>query len=125
MPADSQPSERVARNTQVTLDEDVLEAAHALGIDLGEAAEAGVAAAVRCAREKAWLEENREAIAAYNDRIRREGTLLTPQWAEDEEGGFSNWIGLTCLASRAPLFHMWLMCKRPFLKPLKHRLLFR
>lgn len=88
MPADSQPSERVARDRQVTLDEDVLEAAHAFGIDLGEAAEAGVVAGVLCAREEAWLEENREAVAAYNDRIRREGTLLTlltPQWAEDEE----------------------------------------
>lgn len=85
MPADSHTSTRASRDIRVTLEEDMLDAAETLGIDLSEAAESGIAAAVKAAREQAWREENREAIAAYNDRIRKEGMLITPEWAEDEK----------------------------------------
>lgn len=44
--------------------------------------EAGIELAVKKAKEAAWLEENRDAIAAHNERIAREGTLLTPIWLQ-------------------------------------------
>jgi len=34
------------------------------------------AAAQKAAREKQWLEENREAIEYWNDRMEREGLIL-------------------------------------------------
>lgn len=55
------------------------EAKH-LCLNTSRAAEEGIERAVRKAKEAAWREENREAIAAYNERIAREGTLLTPIW---------------------------------------------
>ena len=57
--------------------------ARALQLNASRAAEAGIEAAVRKAKERAWLEDNKVAIQAYNDRIEREGTLLKPIWLQD------------------------------------------
>jgi antitoxin CcdA len=57
--------------------------ARALRLNASRAAEAGIEAAVRKAKEKAWLEENKGAIEAYNERIERDGTLIKPMWLQD------------------------------------------
>lgn len=82
------PEDRVStykrRKVSLTIREDVMDSARELSINASQAAEAGIAAAVKKAREQAWLEENREAIRAYNDRIEREGMFFTPDWAKDD-----------------------------------------
>ena len=32
---------------------------------------------------EAWREENQPAIDAHNARIKKHGTLLTPEWSEN------------------------------------------
>ena len=54
------------RATNVTLPEGLLRDARALGINLSQACEAGLSAAVAEARRDRWLEENRDAIEAWN-----------------------------------------------------------
>ncbi len=83
MPED-RASTRKRRKVSLTIREDVMASAHEFSINASRAAEAGIAAAVKKAREQAWLEENREAIRAHNERIAREGMLYTPEWAREE-----------------------------------------
>lgn len=71
------------RAISVTVREGLIDEARAHGLNTSQAAEDGIAAAVRKAKEAAWLEENKAAIAAYNERIDRHGTLLKPIWLED------------------------------------------
>ena len=70
------------RRVNLTIDEQVMAEAKALGLNASRAAEAGIRAAINKRQEQVWLEEHREKIAAYNERIDQEGTLLTPHWLE-------------------------------------------
>ena len=47
-----------------------------------QAAEAGIAAAVKRAREEAWLVANEAAITAHADWLDRHDVLLDPAWPE-------------------------------------------
>lgn len=82
------PDDRVTasrrRKVSLTIREDVMDSARELTINASQAAEAGIAMAVKKAREKAWLEENREAIRAHNERVEREGMFYTPEWTRDD-----------------------------------------
>ena len=83
-PKYSQPERR--KRTNLTVREDVLAEARALGLNTSRAAEAGIEAAIRDEKGRRWVEENREAIEAHNRRIAREGTLLpTPWWARPKD----------------------------------------
>jgi post-segregation antitoxin (ccd killing protein) len=53
------------RRISLTIRKDLVEAARELGGNASQVAEAGLSAAVRRAREAAWLEANREAIAEH------------------------------------------------------------
>ncbi|WP_132985405.1 type II toxin-antitoxin system CcdA family antitoxin [Luteimonas terricola] len=61
------------RATNVSINQGLLEAAKALGINLSATLEKALDAEVRERRREKWLEENREAIAAYNGRVARDG----------------------------------------------------
>lgn len=61
------------RATNVSINEGLLEAARALDINLSATLEKALDAEVRARRREQWLEDNREAIAAYNERIARDG----------------------------------------------------
>ncbi|MEN1957663.1 type II toxin-antitoxin system CcdA family antitoxin [Luteimonas changyuni] len=61
------------RATNVSINEGLLEAAKTLGINLSATLEKALDAEVRARRREQWLEENREAIAAYNERVARDG----------------------------------------------------
>lgn len=61
------------RATNVSINEGLLEAAKTLGINLSATLEKALDAEVRARRREQWLEENREAIAAYNQRVARDG----------------------------------------------------
>jgi antitoxin CcdA len=62
--------------TNVTLPADLLEAAKALDVNLSQACEAGLALYVARARHARWLEENKESIDAYNERVERDGLIF-------------------------------------------------
>lgn len=74
MPPLSQPSPR--RATNVTLPEGLLRDARELGINLSQACERGLAAAVAAARRQRWLEENRGPMDAWNEHVAKHGLPL-------------------------------------------------
>jgi antitoxin CcdA len=73
------PSRR--RSVNLTIREDIIDAAKALHLNASQAAEAGIVEAIRKRQEEEWMGENRKAITAHNKRIEKDGPLLTPGWA--------------------------------------------
>ena len=71
------------RPINLTIREDILSEAKALKLNASKAAEAGIEAAIKQAREDNWLAENRDTIAAHNQRVAESGPLLVPDWADD------------------------------------------
>jgi antitoxin CcdA len=71
------------RPTNITVRSDLLRDAKAFRVNTSRAAEDGIERAVKAAKEAAWLEESRDAIAAHNERIAKHGTLLKPIWLRD------------------------------------------
>lgn len=59
--------------TNLSVRTDLLETARALGINLSQTLEKALEAEVKKAKEIAWLEENREAIEAYNREVNEHG----------------------------------------------------
>lgn len=64
------------QRTNLTLDPATLEAARRLGINLSEAAERGLQAAIREAEAALWLTENRDALASSNAWVEANGLPL-------------------------------------------------
>ena len=73
---------RRKRPASLTIRADLLDEAKALDLNASAAAESGIEAAVKAAKEKQWLAANRKAIDAHNARVADRGPLLTPSWAE-------------------------------------------
>lgn len=71
------------RPINLTIREDILSEAKALKLNASKAAEAGIEAAIKQAREENWLAENQDTIAAHNQRVAESGPLLVPDWADD------------------------------------------
>lgn len=63
------------RAANVSVNQRLLEDAKALDINLSATLERALEAEVRARRREQWLEENREAIAAYNARVREHGVF--------------------------------------------------
>lgn len=61
------------RATNVSVNQGLLEAAKTLDINLSATLERALEAEVRARRRERWLEENREAIDAYNEHVREHG----------------------------------------------------
>ena len=59
----------------LTVRADLLEDARAYKINLSQTLETALAVELKKRREAEWLEQNREAIAAYGRLIEREGLL--------------------------------------------------
>jgi antitoxin CcdA len=66
----------IRRATNVTLPEALVAQAKDLKVNISQACEAGLTAQVKAARERKWLEENREAIEYWNEKTEREGLTL-------------------------------------------------
>jgi len=64
------------RATNVSVNQGLLEEARALDINLSATLEKALETEVRTRRRERWLEENREAMGAYNRRIERDGMLV-------------------------------------------------
>ena len=52
--------------------------ARELGVDVSQAAEAGIAAAVSLRRQERWLTENKAALDSSNEYVAEHGLPLTP-----------------------------------------------
>lgn len=79
-PPDAPPQNR--RPVTFTVRPELIQEARSLNLNASRAAEAGLEAAVKAAKEKAWLRDNQAAIQAYNERINREGMLIKPIWLQ-------------------------------------------
>lgn len=64
------------KSTNVTLAVALVDEAKALGVNLSQAAEAGVAQAVARKRAEVWLAENREALESSNAFVEKHGLPL-------------------------------------------------
>ena len=64
------------RPTNVTLPEALLQEARAMGVNLSQACERGLAAAVAESRRERWLAENKEAIDSWNSYVAEHGLPL-------------------------------------------------
>ena len=60
----------------LSVDENVLAEARALNLNLSRFVEEKLSEHTRRLRAETWLEENRDAIKAYNDRVERDGPVL-------------------------------------------------
>jgi antitoxin CcdA len=63
------------KSVNLTANADLLHLAKAAGINLSQALEEAVAEKLRLHLEKQWREENKEAIAAYNARVEKNGVF--------------------------------------------------
>lgn len=62
--------------TNVSLNAELVDEAKRLGINVSEACQTGLASEVKTAREAAWQKENRAAIEASNEYVRKHGLPL-------------------------------------------------
>lgn len=72
-PSATTTESRRRKATNVTLDAALLQEAKALDIPLTRTFDAALRSAVQAERAGRWAEENADAIAAYNERIVRDG----------------------------------------------------
>ncbi len=63
----------------LSIDAEVIREGHSLGINLSQACEAYLRDYIKREKERRWLEENAAFIAAYNERIEKEGLALA-EW---------------------------------------------
>ncbi|MGQ0697983.1 MAG: type II toxin-antitoxin system CcdA family antitoxin [Panacagrimonas sp.] len=63
------------RRVNLSLRASTIDGARELGLNISRIAEDKLAEAVREEKSRRWTEENREAIEAYNERIKRDGPL--------------------------------------------------
>jgi len=61
--------------TNLSLRADLVQRAKSLKINLSSVVESALESEIRTREQAAWLSENRDAIRAYNDRVRREGVF--------------------------------------------------
>ena len=61
------------RPTNVSLNQDLVRAAKAYGLNVSRIAEAALAEAVRARARQDWLANNAEALDAYNEKIGKRG----------------------------------------------------
>ena len=62
--------------TNLSINSDLLRQAKELNINLSQQVEGYLSELVRKAKEEQWRAENAEAIAAYNERVERDGLPL-------------------------------------------------
>ncbi len=73
----SAAAQAIRRATNITLPVDLLLEARALGLNVSQACEQGLKAAIARSRGAQWLEENREALISSNDYVERNGLPLS------------------------------------------------
>jgi antitoxin CcdA len=74
-PARRRDQTAVKRATNVSIRSDLLDAAREAGVNLSATLERALADELAKVRRARWREENREAIAAYNEYVDAHGTF--------------------------------------------------
>lgn len=69
--------EAIKKPTELSVNSDLLEKARGLGVDLVSTVEEALALEVQRRQREAWLEENQEAIEAYNEHVAQHGVFST------------------------------------------------
>ncbi|HEV2855829.1 MAG TPA: type II toxin-antitoxin system CcdA family antitoxin [Thermoanaerobaculia bacterium] len=69
--------EATKKPTRLKVNGDLLEKARELGVDLAATLEDALALEVHRRQRETWLEENREAIEAYNEHVTQHGVFST------------------------------------------------
>jgi antitoxin CcdA len=64
------------RATNLTLNAKVLDMARELGMNISQTVDTLLAEEVRKRYWERWNDENKDAIAAYNERVEREGLVM-------------------------------------------------
>jgi len=64
------------KRTNLSIDSQLLFEAKLLGINVSQAAEAGLAQAVKLQKQQRWLKENNQAIESSNDFVTQHGLPL-------------------------------------------------
>ena len=67
--------EATKKPTRLNVNSDLLEKARELGVDLANTLEEALALEVHRRQRETWLEENREAIEAYNEHVAQHGVF--------------------------------------------------
>jgi len=75
MLTDTNVPRRRKKATNLSIDNDLLERARRLKLNLSQAVEAGLAEAIRRHERAQWLERNRAALDAYNDHVEKQGVF--------------------------------------------------
>lgn len=70
------PQSPARKPTNLSLDRAILSEARTLGVNLSQAAEAGLRDAIRDAKAAAWTRENAQALASSNEWVDRHGLPL-------------------------------------------------
>ena len=68
-------SQAPKRPTNLSINSDLLRRAREMDINLSQTLEQALTVEVRQRMEQAWLEENRQAIAAYNEHVAANGVF--------------------------------------------------
>jgi antitoxin CcdA len=63
------------KRVNITISSRLIDDAKALGINVSQSAEEGVRKKVKEAMAAQWLEENREALLAHNEWVKKNGTF--------------------------------------------------
>jgi antitoxin CcdA len=63
----------IKKATNVTINSDLLQKAKSYNINISKNFEAYLSEVVRKREEEQWLEENKSAIDAFNERVEKEG----------------------------------------------------
>lgn len=66
-------SPKAKKATELSLNDALIAEAMALGLDVSNAAEDGIARAVKAEKERRWKIENADAIQASNDYVAKHG----------------------------------------------------
>ncbi|WP_105402384.1 type II toxin-antitoxin system CcdA family antitoxin [Neorhizobium sp. T7_12] len=69
-------SQPARKSTRLLLDGNLVAEARALKIDLSQAAEEGIAKALKAERERLWRLESAEAIRFHNEYVEKHGLSL-------------------------------------------------
>ncbi|MHB0951250.1 MAG: type II toxin-antitoxin system CcdA family antitoxin [Allorhizobium sp.] len=70
----------VRKATEISLDDALLAEARALGLDVSNAAEDGLARAVKAEKERRWRIENADAIRAEREYVEKHGLPFARYW---------------------------------------------
>jgi len=75
MPAPTPTVHRRKKATNLSVDDNLLQTAKRLKLNLSQVFEAGLIEAIRRCQREEWLQQNRAALDAYNEHVEKHGVF--------------------------------------------------